>query len=604
MCNSSVPAQANTVLTQYRSKIQSFHGQIAALHKRKLLALAAIIASVVLLVALLIAEVNGRDIFFASLAIPLFGAVYAIQAFMRFRGRSIELARRSSFYERGIDRKEDNWRGNGNTGVDFQRTGHMYQSDLDILGEGSLFELICTTRSAVGAERLATYLLDPPSFEEAKARQDAVKELRNATELREEIALLGKYQFLNCDGKHLRDWLSLPTINVHRFVPVSLFLFSAMSLMLGTCICARIFPWAQVAYFFILLLAAQASISLTMMHRIRPHLHMLRTLANDVAVLRQGVGLIERQDFHSAKLRGLIEQVCRQDAAVMIRKLERMLIAISKREDQILYGFCLWLAVGTQLVLAVERWRALHQNSFEQWLDAWAEFEALNALACYAYECPDDSFPELLSGGALFEARGLCHPLLSRKCAVGNDVDLNNSTAFYVISGSNMAGKSTYLRAIGLNAILAFAGAPVCAVDARISVSYVCASISVEDSLLEGKSKFLAEVERLRESIRIAAGRPVLFLIDEILSGTNSIDRRIAAESVIKALIAEGAVGALSTHDLALTEIGDNPQLRGVNVHMQSDNPEQPLAFDYRVKPGISRQTNGLAMVRMMGITD
>jgi DNA mismatch repair ATPase MutS len=228
----------------------------------------------------------------------------------------------------------------------------------------------------------------------------------------------------------------------------------------------------------------------------------------------------------------------------------------------------------------------------------------LNALACYAYERPDDSFSELLSGGALFEASGLFHPLLSRKNAVGNDVNLNETTTFYVISGSNMAGKSTYLRAIGLNAILAFAGAPVCAVGARISVSHVCASISVEDSLLEGKSKFLAEVERLGESIRVAAGRPVLFLIDEILSGTNSIDRRIAAESVIRALVAEGAVGALSTHDLALAEIGDNPHLRGANVHMQSDNPEQPLSFDYRIKPGISRQTNALAIVRMMGITN
>jgi hypothetical protein len=593
------------VLTKYRSRIQGIQGQIAALQTRKLWALAAIIASLVLLVALLIAVLNGREPFFSTLAIVSFGGpIYAIKAFMRFRGRSIELARRSNFYERGIDRMEDNWRGNGSTGVDFLRTGHMYQSDLDILGEGSLFELICTTRSEVGAERLASYLLDPPTFEEAKARQDAVKELRNATELREEIALLGKYQFLNCDGKHLRNWLSLPTINVHRFVPVFLFVSSAISLMLGTCICARILPWEQAALVLIPLLAAQAGISLTVMRRIRLHLNTLRTLANDVTVLRQGVCIMEQKNLHSAKLRSLIERVCRQDAAVKILSLERLLRAIAQREDQILYGFSLWLAIGTQLVLAVERWRALHQNSFEQWLDAWAEFEALNALACYAYERPDDSFPELLSGRALFEACGLSHPLLSRKHAVGNDVNLNDSRAFYVISGSNMAGKSTYLRAIGLNAILAFAGAPVCAVGARISVSHVCASISVKDSLLEGKSKFLAEVERLRESIRVAAGQPVLFLIDEILSGTNSIDRRIAAKSVIRALVAEGAVGALSTHDLALTEIGDNPELRGVNVHMQSDNPRQPLAFDYRVKPGISRQTNALAIVRMIGITN
>lgn len=171
-------------------------------------------------------------------------------------------------------------------------------------------------------------------------------------------------------------------------------------------------------------------------------------------------------------------------------------------------------------------------------------------------------------------------------------ISLNASTAFYVVSGSNMAGKSTFLRAIGLNSVLASAGAPVRASSARTAVCRVCASIAINDSLQEGKSKFLAEVERLRDSVRATRERePVLFLVDEILSGTNSRDRKIAAESLIGALVAGGAVGALSTHDLALTEIAENPELRGVNIHMQSDNPDQPLAFDFRVRPGISRQT-------------
>jgi DNA mismatch repair ATPase MutS len=213
-------------------------------------------------------------------------------------------------------------------------------------------------------------------------------------------------------------------------------------------------------------------------------------------------------------------------------------------------------------------------------------------------------FPELLDGETAFEAKSLGHPLLPRDCCVGNEVALNGSTAFYVVSGSNMAGKSTFLRAVGLNAVLSFAGAPVRASSARASVFNICASIAINDSPQEGKSKFLAEVERLRESIRATEGHgPVLFLIDEILSGTNSRDRRIAAEALIGALVAGGAVGALSTHDLALTEIAESPELRGVNIHMQSDDPEQPLAFDYRVKPGISRQANALAIVRMMGIS-
>ena len=208
--------------------------------------------------------------------------------------------------------------------------------------------------------------------------------------------------------------------------------------------------------------------------------------------------MIERQQFTSAKLRSLVERLRSRNAESTIRKLERLLYAVERRQDFILYGFSLWLAAGTQLVLAIEKWRAAHQKDFEDWLDAWAEFEALNALACYAYEHPEDAFPDLLDGDARFEAEGLCHPLLARAFSVGNNIAFNDSTAFWVISGSNMAGKSTFLRALGLNAILAMAGAPVRATNAQLTVFNICASIAIADSLVEGKSKFLAEVERLR----------------------------------------------------------------------------------------------------------
>jgi DNA mismatch repair ATPase MutS len=210
----------------------------------------------------------------------------------------------------------------------------------------------------------------------------------------------------------------------------------------------------------------------------------------------------------------------------------------------------------------------------------------------------------LLEGETTFEANGLGHPLLPRDHCIGNEVALNRSTAFYIVSGSNMAGKSTFLRAVGLNAVLSSAGAPVRASSARTAVFRVCASIAINDSLQEGKSKFLAEVDRLRELIN-ATKRPgpVLFLIDEILGGTNSRDRRIAAEALIGAFVAGRAVGALSTHDLALTEIAENPGLCGRNIYMESDDPDQPLAFDYRVKHGIARQANALAIIRMMGIS-
>jgi DNA mismatch repair ATPase MutS len=242
------------------------------------------------------------------------------------------------------------------------------------------------------------------------------------------------------------------------------------------------------------------------------------------------------------------------------------------------------------------------------WLATWAEFEALNALGTYAFEHPENIYPEIVTDDApaIFEVTGIRHPLL-RDC-VPNNVTPSPATRFYLISGSNMAGKSTLLRAIGVNAVLTLAGAPIPADSARISPLKVCASIALTDSLADGKSKFLAEVECLHAILAAAspvpgeeAPQPVLFLIDEIFSGTNSLDRRTAAEAILKALVAAGAIGALSTHDLALTEIA-TPSLHGINVHMASPDPGDPLAFDFLLKPGINTSSSALAILHLVGL--
>lgn len=304
---------------------------------------------------------------------------------------------------------------------------------------------------------------------------------------------------------------------------------------------------------------------------------------------------MEAHPFQSIKLKQLAERI--QHASASIRKLEPLLDALHQREKEWFYGPSRWLLIGTQVCMEIERWRSAHGEALRVWLAAWAEFEALNALAAYGYENPDNIFPELSSEAACFEARGLCHPLLPGASCVANDVEL---TPFYVISGSNMSGKSTLLRAIGLNAVLAFAGAPVRAGALRLSKLSIFASLSITDSLLNGKSRFLAEVDRLRQAIESSG--PALFLVDEIFSGTNSRDRRIAAEVVVRALVKQGAIGALSTHDLALTEIANAEGLTGVNVHMGSRDGSDPLDFDYLLKPGVTKESNGLAIARLAGV--
>jgi DNA mismatch repair ATPase MutS len=275
---------------------------------------------------------------------------------------------------------------------------------------------------------------------------------------------------------------------------------------------------------------------------------------------------------------------------------------LTERDRDAVYAISRALLVGTQVFLAIEKWRAENSRSLARWLSVWGEFEALLALSGYAYEHPENTFPLFLDNEVIFEGREMGHPLLPTAVCVRNDVRLDSQTRFYVVSGSNMAGKSTLLRTIGLNAVLAYAGAPVPSKSLTLSLFSVCASLSIIDSLQDGKSKFFAEMERVRQTIDAAQQRPVLFLIDEILSGTNSRDRRVAAEAIVRTLVERGALGLLSTHDLALTEIADLAGFHGANVHMGSRNGADPLDFDFVLKPGITTESNALQIATLAGV--
>ena len=267
----------------------------------------------------------------------------------------------------------------------------------------------------------------------------------------------------------------------------------------------------------------------------------LRSISTELGVFRRGLQLMERQAFKSPKLAGVVERVKRDGGARKVRRLERLARALEERGKEGFYAPSLLFMFATQVCMAVDAWRGRNGAALPVWLDAWAEFEALNALGCYAHENPEHAYP-CFTDGATFEGEALGHPLLPADACVRNDVRLDASQRCYLVSGSNMAGKSTLLRAIGVNAVLAQTGAPVRARSLRLSPLALCASISVGDSLLHGTSKFLAEVERMRRTIEHAGGpRPVLFLIDEIFSGTNSRDRRAVAGAVLDELMARGA---------------------------------------------------------------
>jgi DNA mismatch repair ATPase MutS len=237
-----------------------------------------------------------------------------------------------------------------------------------------------------------------------------------------------------------------------------------------------------------------------------------------------------------------------------------------------------------------------------EWLRAAGEYEALLALSAYAYEHPDRPFARVSTDGPIYAAGGLFHPLMHPGQAVPNDITLDDAHSVVIVSGSNMSGKSTLLRSVGINAVLAMAGAPVCAREFALQPRVVGASIRTQDSLEGGISRFYAEILRLRQIVGLAGERPTLFLIDEILHGTNSHDRCVGGEAVLRALAARQAAGLATTHDLALASLADDPALHAVNVHFEDQIEAGKMSFDYHLRPGVVTRSNALELMRAVGL--
>jgi len=255
------------------------------------------------------------------------------------------------------------------------------------------------------------------------------------------------------------------------------------------------------------------------------------------------------------------------------------------------------------LPLAIETWRMKNGTFIGQWLDAIGEYEALCAIACYAFEHPADPYPELIEKGPVFDGEDLKHPLLSDDVCVPNDVRLDSSIRGWVVSGSNMSGKSTLLRTVGINAVLAFAGAPIRAKRLILSPLHIGATMRLEDSLQVGHSRFYSEIRRLKHLMDLMSdGRPLLFLLDEILHGTNSRDRLIGSKAIVQGMIEAGAIGLVTTHDLALTSLAEESDGYILNMFFEDQLGEGRLVFDYKVKPGILKRGNALELMRSIGL--
>ena len=515
--------------------------------------------------------------------------------------RALDLAQRAAaFYRKGLARIADQWPDTGETGERFDDPHHLYASDLDLFCRGGLFELLSVARTRMGEETLAQWLLAPSPLDQIRERHLAVAELCPQIDLAENLAVLGEDAKVGVHPEALIRWAETPNCMGPRGL-------RWLAPGLAASAVAGVFIWAflGMATPLVLVVILEAVLTYRLRQPLAEVLHGTEQTFHGLEQLSGMLARLERQRFHSPRLQTLQGQLLshHMPGSRALARLNTVVDLIDSREHFLVRTLDAPFMYSVQVALAAERWRRAHGHAVRSWVNAIGEIEALLSLATYSYEHPADPFPEFVEGAAVFDGTDVGHPLVPSAACVRNSVRVGEDTRVLLVSGSNMSGKSTLLRSVGINVVLAMAGAPVRARALRLTPLRLGASIRINDSLQEGSSRFYAEIIRLRKIFDLAGGQPALmFLLDELLQGTNSKDRRIGAEGVVRALVERGAIGLISTHDLALTEIGGLPEGYLHNVHFQDDFAGGKMKFDYRLREGVVTKSNGLELMRSIGL--
>ncbi|MGC4054659.1 MAG: hypothetical protein QM757_37900 [Paludibaculum sp.] len=589
-----------TPLSEYRRRLAEYEAAV-----QRFTSMASRIGNARLAVALagvflfwLVFVHRGASPWWLPLPVVVF-VVLMIRHDAALRGQKLS-QRAVKLYQDGLARLDGSWAGRGVSGSEYEPADHAYAASLDLFGRNSLFELLCTARTRGGEETLAQWLLHGSSKLEVEARQGAVRDLQPRVELREQLALMGEDVRAGVHPDTLMRWGTSPPVGLtvgHR----------AAAILLPVCTLASFGIWAAtgIRIPFLVALLAQISFSYLMRPKVFQVLNGLEEPSRELGLIASLLDRLEKEDFTAPRLlelRGSLEKGG-VSPSKQVAGLARLVGLLDLRRNQLFAPIGLILLWGLNCSWAIERWRRVHGPSIPQWLRTLGEMEALLALAGYAWEHPEDRFPVIVEGRPAIHGEDLAHPLLPPGRVVANSIRLDAEQPLIVISGSNMSGKSTMLRTVGVSVVMALAGAPVRAKQLTLSPVTVGASIRVVDSLQEGNSRFFAEIVLLRRIVELTKqGPPLLFLLDEVLSGTNSHDRRIGAAGVIQGLVKRGAIGLVTTHDLALTHIAEQVEPHGVNMHFEDRMEDGQMKFDYTIRPGVVAKSNALELMRSIGL--
>lgn len=537
--------------------------------------------------------------------------------------RAREKAERgAAFHARALARIDDAWQGLGDPGSEFAEDHHPYSGDLDLFGPGSVFELVSIAVTRAGRTLLASWLKRPcVEAREIRERQQAVAELRENLNLREDFAIDAAGVAREIESADLGAWAAQPPASLgkgERLLLLGLPAVTAVLLFVTLpSLAGRLVGWThpEAALRLGWLAGVPATpllvaiiVSLFLGRRLEARTERVVTAVERaepaLALLAGVVARIERETFTSERLRALHSRLRGSEdrASEEIERLRRRVALLDARRNQFFAPFAILFLWTPLVALSIERWRVRSGSHIAGWIEAAGEIEALASLAAFAFEHDEFAVPEIVDEGPLFDARSLGHPLIPAARRVTNDLRLDGDLRLLVISGSNMSGKSTMMRSVGLAAVLASTGAPVCAASLRIAPVAVGASIRIHDSLQENASRFYAEIMRIRQVIEMSRSGGLLFLLDEILAGTNSHDRRIGADAIVRGLVDRGAIGLVSTHDLALARIAEALAPRAANVHFEDRIEDGRVVFDYRMREGVVTRSNALELMRSVGI--
>ncbi|MBN2613268.1 MAG: hypothetical protein JXB00_17070 [Bacteroidales bacterium] len=490
------------------------------------------------------------------------------------------------------------------SGSEFIDADHPYTNDLDIFGNGSLFQYLNRTTTINGKQRLAACLMSPYTDSETIiSNQEAIKELIPRIDQRQDFLAIGMLNTGQArDLDELWSWLSEENRYLHK--PVYRFMSWFFPVISIITVSASVFNPAFLQYAVVNFLIQLFITAVNLRYNNRAH----SKIGSKVEILRnydQLLQIIEREEYETALLSGLAGKLKQNgySARKAVSNLAKLVSSFDSRLNiiagTVLNGFLLW---DIQCMLRLEKWKTLHKKSVHKWMDLIGEFDHLCSLATFGFNNPGHVFPKP-DEEVIIDFKSVGHPLIHFSERVANDLKINSFGEFYIITGANMAGKSTFLRTVAVNLLLAMTGAPVCAYEACFKPLKIFSSMRTSDSLAKNESYFYAELKRLKELIdRLRGGEKLFIVLDEILKGTNSADKQKGSRAVLGQIVKLNGTGLIATHDLDLADMEqDLPQnLKNKCFEIEINGSE--IFFDYKLYNGITKKMNASLLMQQMGI--